>query len=428
MGYSVEVLEPPQGVSVRGTAEDQRFRGDVVRQLLGKREEHVDVRQPVAGPDPEPSVAVTVRQRASRRAVQQRLDAAEVDIRARQGAAHLVRWSNQHVGPSRVQSAQWGRGRRIPLLETTPVEVPLETGTSECRGVVKHAEGTSARGDQLATLRPLLDSAGLLRPVALSAMQGHEVALCRPLLEQAPVWRAGDLLRDERGCIDGATRSPWKRQRRVAVIRPLTAHMLATQDALHLAEMADQRAPHPSRADQPMAWGRHVAHRWAECDVPLNAGVMRCWNRKKQRMDQIVWVTTDLTLHVSWSVRHDEERPDIAPDDPQRNSGGWQRNTLSATRYSAIVLYLLTVVVRDSLSHLFANTHRGARCADKTRQAMAFAQLRTQRTPIIVDAGGYFALFATLRFVQMVWQLSPAVQARLQTWFAAHLSQMQKRE
>ena len=294
--------------------------------------------------------------------------------------------------------------------------------------------GATRRGD-VCTRRPTghptapaRDSAGLLRPVALSAIPVQEVALCRPLLAQAPVWRAGDLLREERGGIDGATRSHWQRQRRVEGIRPLQAKRLATQDAMHLAERADQWAPHPSRADQPMAWGRHVAPRWAECDVPLNAGVMRCWNRQKQRMDHLVWVTTDVTLHVSWSVRHSEERPDIAPDDPQRNSGGWQRNTLSAPRDSAIVFDILTVVLRDSLSPLFANTHRGARCADKTRQAMACAQLRTPRTPIIVDAGGYFALFEPLRVVQMVWPLSPAVHARLHTWFAAHLSHIQTRE
>jgi len=39
----------------------------------------------------------------------------------------------------------------------------------------------------LATLRTLLDSAGLLTQVALSAIQVHDMALCRPLLVEAPV-------------------------------------------------------------------------------------------------------------------------------------------------------------------------------------------------------------------------------------------------
>jgi hypothetical protein len=71
---------------------------------------------------------------------------------------------------------------------------------------------------------------------------------------------------------------------------------------------------------------------------------------------------------------------------------------------------VLTVVLSYRLYHLFANTQRGARVADKTRQALAFEQLRTQRPPIIVYAGGHFAIFETLRFVQLVLQLSPPVQ------------------
>jgi hypothetical protein len=56
---------------------------------------------------------------------------------------------------------------------------------------------------------------------------------------------------------------------------------------------------------------------------------------------------------------------------------------------------VLTVVLSSSLSHLCANTQAGARFADKTRQALALEQLRTQRTPIIVYAGGYFDILET---------------------------------
>src|SRR5262249_54379815 len=100
----------------------------------------------------------------------------------------------------------------------------------------------------------------------------------------------------------------------------------------------------------------------------------------------------------------------------------------SSTRYSEIVVYVLTVVLSYSLYHLFANTQAGARFADKTRQALAFEQLRTQRTHIIVYAGSYFDIFETLSFVQMVLHLSPPVQDQLSPWLAVHLKQVQKRE
>jgi hypothetical protein len=200
--------------------------------------------------------------------------------------------------------------------------------------VGKNDDGTYARGYTLATLRTWLDNAGLLSQVALSPSQVPDVALGRPLLETTPGLRAGDLLLEDRGFIDGATVSHLKRQRRVDVIMPLKANMLATQEAMQLAEMADQWEAHPSRAEQRIARVRGVEHRWAECEVPLNACVIRCWNKKKKRRAHIVLVTTDLQWSASWMVRHDEERPAIAQDYEQMKSGGWQRKKLSATRYS----------------------------------------------------------------------------------------------
>ena len=179
---------------------------------------------------------------------------------------------------------------------------------------------------------------------------------------------------------------------------------------------------------------------WAECStrwlsaqhfrsiIQPNYHVIRFWNTKKKCTDPIVLVTTDLKLNAPWMVRHYEERPEIEQDYEQMKSGGWQLQKLSSTRYSEIVFYVLTVVLSYSLYHLFANTQAGTRFADQTRQALAFEQLRTQRTHIIVYAGGYFEIFETLRFVEMVLQLSPPVQEHLRTWLSEHLNHIQKRE
>jgi Transposase DDE domain len=428
LGYSMEVVKPEGGLSLRGTADDKLFSGDVVRKLLVQMEQQADLSQPVRRLPQEPSVAVKVRERASRRAVKHAVDEAEAEAQAHQVATQLVGWYNQHVGVSMLKYARLGRGRRLHILDTTHVAVALETGTYECSGVVKNDDGTRSRGYKLATLRTLLDSAGLLTQVAMSAIQVHDMALCRPLLEEAPVLRAGDLLLDDRGFLDGATLSHLKRQRQVDVILPLQANMLATQEAMQLAQMADKWQAHPSRANQTITLVRGVEPMWTECEVPLNACVIRFWNKKKKRTDYIVLVTTDLELNAPLIVRHYEERPEIEQDYQQMKSGGWQLKKLSSTRYSEIVFYVLTVVLSYSLYHLFTNTQAGARFADKTRQARAFDQLRTQRTHIIVSAGGYFEIFETLSFVQMVLQLSPPVQERLRTWLVEHLNQIHKRE
>jgi hypothetical protein len=322
-------------------------------------EKHVDLHEPLHVPPCEPNSPVKVRKRASRRAVKGAFDEGEAEARAQRVSAKLMHWYNDHVGPSLLQYARVGQGRRIHIIDTTQVKVSLETGTYECSGVVKNDDGSRSRGYKLATLRTLLDHAGLITQVGLCPMQVHDLPACRLLFETAPVLRRGDLLLEDRGFLDGATITLLKQQRHVDVIVPLKSTMLSYTEAVQLAKLQDAWQPHPSRDHQHIAIVTGVDHMWAECRVPLNACVIRYWNRKKAAVDPIVLVTTDQCLSGPWIVRHDEERPEIEQDYEQMKSGGWQLKKLSSTRYSAIVFYLATVVLSYSLYHLFANTQAG---------------------------------------------------------------------
>jgi hypothetical protein len=82
LGYRVEVVEPEQGLSLRDTSDDPFVSGDGVRKLLVKMEPEVDPSQPAPILAKEPSVAVKVRERASRRAVKQAVNEAEAEVRA----------------------------------------------------------------------------------------------------------------------------------------------------------------------------------------------------------------------------------------------------------------------------------------------------------------------------------------------------------
>jgi hypothetical protein len=96
-----------------------------------------------------------VRTRASRRAVKGAVDETEAEARAQRVATQLLDWYNDHVGPSLLPYARVGAGRRIPIVDTTQVEVPLQTGTSVCSGVVKNDDGSRSWGYKLATVRTL---------------------------------------------------------------------------------------------------------------------------------------------------------------------------------------------------------------------------------------------------------------------------------
>lgn len=57
LGYSVEDLEPEQGLSLRGPSDDKLISGDGLRKLLVKLENQVDLKAPVRVPPVEPSAS-----------------------------------------------------------------------------------------------------------------------------------------------------------------------------------------------------------------------------------------------------------------------------------------------------------------------------------------------------------------------------------
>lgn len=430
LGFSPLVLEAGDGISLKGTRDDAPLSGDVLRKLLVKMESVVELTDQTRARlcVSEPSEAVKARARPSRRSVKKPLDEVEAEARGWAVCEALVAWYTTCVGPSLIKYARLGSGRRIHLLDATKIEVALEAATYEGSGVVRNDDGTLSRGYKIGTLRTLLDTAGVMTAVAFGPIQRHDVVLCRGLLETAPALRAGDLLIEDRGFLDGEDLSRLKRERRVDSIVPLKANMHAYTEAVALATKAAQWVPHPTRADQQIAFVAGVDHVWDTCEVALNACVIRFFNKKKKALDYIVLVTTDLTLSASWIVRHYQERPEVEADYQQMKSGGWLLAKLSSQRLSEIVLYVLSIVLAYSLYHLFSNTQAGARFADRTREAIAFEQIRTHRTHVIVYAGGYFDIYETLAFVNLVLRLKLSVQARLRRWFDDNLFPPRQRE
>jgi hypothetical protein len=429
LGYSLQVLEEGEGLSTHGTKHLQLYSQDVLRKLLGKAEKQVEVSAQDQAAAKAGGAKVKVQNRASRRRVKEPdLDQADAAARSHAVARQLLDWYNDTVGLSLLAYGQGTQGRRIHILDTTKLIVELERGTYECSGVVKDQDGQLKRGYKLLTLRTLLETAGILTQVALGQIQIHDSRLCEPLLKNSAVLRAGDLLLEDRGFLDGETISFLKGRRQVDVIVPLRHDMQSYEEAVELAKLGNQWQEHPSRANQEITLVTGIDHVWQECRVGLNACVIRFYNEKKKELDYIVLVTTDAKLSAKWIVKHYEQRPEIEQDYQQLKSGGWLLSKFSSTRYSQIVFYLLTVLLSYSLYQLFTNTGSGESFAGKTRQAIAVEQLKSRRTHVIVYAGGYFEIFETLSFVYLVLKLSVEVQTRLQHWLEECLPQVTKRE
>jgi hypothetical protein len=78
---------------------------------------------------------------------------------------------------------------------------------------------------------------------------------------------------------------------------------------------------------------------------------------------------------------------------------------------------------RYSVHQLLANTQLGGRLVNRIRQALSFEQMKTRRTHVIVDAGEYFEIFATLAFEHLGLALYP----RGENPFAYYLEQPRPR-
>ena len=166
----------------------------------------------------------------------------------------------------------------------------------------------------MATLRTVWDDAGLITQGGLGPLQGNGFPVGRLLFETAPVLRQGAWLVEDRGFVEGETLPVLQQQRHGDVMVPLQSTMVAYHEAVQLAKLHSAWQPHPSRDSQHMACVKGVDHVWDACQVPLKACVIRYWNRKRDILDYIVFVTTAQRLTGPWIVRHDEERPEIEQD------------------------------------------------------------------------------------------------------------------
>jgi hypothetical protein len=94
-------------------------------------------------------------------------------------------------------------------------------------GAVKDDDdGQLKRGYKFGTLRTPLETAGIITQAVVGQIQTHDHKLCGPLVRTAPVLRAGDMLLEDRGLLDGATITHLKGARGVDVIVPLRSDML----------------------------------------------------------------------------------------------------------------------------------------------------------------------------------------------------------
>jgi hypothetical protein len=146
LGVQVQVMQPGDGLSHKGTQQAVAFHADVVRKLLDTL--------------------------------------AFKELRAGQSPAEsLIAWYNQHVGGVFCQVID--AEPMLHILDCTDLTVPVVSDRYEGSGISTKNQSVE-RGYKLGTLRSLLDHGALITGLSWGPLQAHDLTLTRSLLRTSP--------------------------------------------------------------------------------------------------------------------------------------------------------------------------------------------------------------------------------------------------
>ncbi len=317
LGLNAAWLQPGEGLSRRGTAQEAVFHGDVLRKLLLQ------------------------------------VAAADRDAGRRPGESMLTGW-NTTVGPAFLRQAGGGSGAWI--RDATQRVVRLDNDHYEGSEVIREEGKEPQRGYKLGLLSSLIDTGRLLVGVAFAGLRTGDLPLTTPLVrgEGTPL-AAGDSLREDRGRLDGAEITVLKRDLGVDVIFPLKKDMLAFRLARARVETRPhywKPHPNPRRPKQAIQKVGDIGGPWAECEVRLDGVVVREWDAKKQEYEYWVFATTEEGRSAKGILRDYEVRSECEEDHRQIKGPDWELDEFSSTRLVEILYPVLIVLFAYNLCQL----------------------------------------------------------------------------
>jgi hypothetical protein len=380
LGLNVAWLQPGQGLSRRGTEQEAVFHPDTLRKLLAQ---------------------VAVADRAA----------------GRYPGASLVCWWNETVGPAFVRRAGGGTG--VWILDTTQLLVNLFNPRYEGSQTSKDEEGNPLRGYKLGLLSTLIDVGRLIVRLEWEGVRAGDGPLTQRLVTERPPMERGDTLLEDRGLIDGEVITCLKRDLGVDVVVPLKRDMLAYRLACWKAgERPYCWQPHPTRERQQIQRVEEIGGPWEECQVGLNAAVVRehaPTHREAQADGYVYWVfaTTNQERSAKGIVRDYTARAECEEDHRQTKGPNWELDEFTSTALVEILYHVLVVLFAYNLCQWYGQTQEGQRFAGKTKRARQ-RELRWQRErAFIIVAGPYYAVIPELDVAEVLLEVEEGPRERL---------------
>jgi Transposase DDE domain len=374
LGLNVAWLSAGEGLSRRGTQEQSVFHPDTLRKLLRQ----------IAALDREAG---------------------------RRPGESLLSWWNETVGPAFLRRAGGGSGAWI--LDCTKLLVNLDNPRYEGSDVTKDEDGNPIRGYKLALLSSLIDTGRVIVRLGWDSVRSGDTTVALPLVQGESVLARGETLLKDRGLIDGKTITCLKRDVGVDTVFGLKSNMLSYR--LALARVSPHRwEAHPTRKGQEIQRVEGIEGPWEECEVGLNACVVRERDEKEpDGYEYWVFGTTNLDRSGRGIIRDYGTRSECEEDHRQTKGPDWEMDEFLSTALVEILFHVLIVLFAYNLCQVYGQTEAGERFAGKTKRARQ-RELRRERVRYwVVIAAPYYAILADWAVSEVLLEVEGAAKERL---------------
>src|SRR5579859_2373869 len=374
LGVQVEVMQPGEGLSRKGTQQEVAFHADVLRKMLD---------------------TLAFKEQQAQRSP----------------AESLIAWYNQHVGRLFCEAIK--AEPMLHILDCTDLIVPVFNNRYQGSGISTKNKVVE-RGYKLGTLRSLLDHGALITGIGWGPLQAHDLTVTSSLLRTSEHLREGDTLLYDRGFLDGADITYLKEKRKVDVCTGLKSEINFFKAAVVSAE-ANPGAwrAHPTRKHQHIQLVCGLSGLWAELGVPMNTCVVRKTDPKTGAIEYFCFVCTDLSLSAKQLIELYQTRPEIEEDYRQLKSESWHIDVFHATRQVPILWHVILTLLAYNLFQVYANTKAGREFAHKTKQKLQREKRRNPPTYLLVCTRDAYGFYETKSLLYVLLDLPDEVRSKI---------------
>jgi len=354
LGYNF--LEIKNGISNKGYKENKLFVGSTIRKILDRHFVNRDM--------------------CGNR------------IETEKDGIELINWYNSlaHVYYSKLNYTP-----TVHILDCTKLDIASKNTNYENANWTSEKKDAPMFGYKLATLRGVLDNAGVIEEIALSGIKESDITLGSFVLESKYL-KHGDILVEDKGFLDGETISKLKLEKGVDVFIPAKKNMHIYKEALKIAKKENKWTNHPTRNTQEISLVRDLEGFWESITpgVKLHGAVVREKATSTGEYEYYVFLTTQNVRYAKTIINTYQIRPEIE-EDFRHLKPVWGLRNFTSTKYVNVIFHIIMVLMSYNLFKVFTNTKQGERIGTKTLRRIYIENKRQKDNKILVYSGDWFA-------------------------------------